>query len=77
MPWDVVGDEVKDINISFVCTCYKEQTVCSQCSQAKRLSQEHINIPGHLEIPHIFVDPQQHPGITQEITSDLKNEGRD
>lgn len=47
----------------------------SQCSRAKRLSQEHINIPGHLGIPHIFVDPQQHPGITQEITSDLKNEG--
>lgn len=55
----------------------KKQNVCSQCSQAKRLSQEHINIPGHLEIPHIFVGPQQHPGITQEITSDLKNEGTD
>lgn len=55
----------------------KEQSVCSQCSQAKRLSQEHINIPSHLEIPHIFGEPQQHPGITQEITSDLKNEGTD
>jgi len=50
--------------------------VCGQHGRAKRLSQEHINIPGPLEIPHIFIDPQEHPGITQEIANDLRSEGR-
>lgn len=43
--------------------------------QPKRLSQEHINIPGHGEIPHIFVEPQQHPEIAQEIASGMRSEG--
>lgn len=51
--------------------------MCGQHGRAKRLSQEHINIPSQLEIPHIFVDPQQHPGITQEIASELRSEGTD
>lgn len=66
------------MNISFVCSYYKGSNgVCGQCGWAKRLSQEHINIPGRLEIPHIFVDPQQHPGSTQEIAIDLRSEGTD
>lgn len=48
-------------------------SVCRQLT-AKRLSQEHINIPGQLKIPHIFVDPEQHPGITQEFASNLRSE---
>lgn len=51
--------------------------MCGQRGWAKRLSQEHINIPHQLEIPHIFVDPEQHPGITQEVASDLRSEGTD
>ena len=43
--------------------------------RAKRLSREHINIPGCGEIPHIFVEPQQHPEIAQEIASDMRSEG--
>lgn len=69
---------MRDMNISFVCRYYKGwNSVCGQRGWAKRLSQEHINIPGQLEIPRIFADPQQHPGITQEIVSDLRSEGTD
>lgn len=66
------------MNISFVCTyCKGSSRVCGQCGRAKRLSQEHINIPGQLEIPHVVVDPQQHPGISQETASYLRTEGTD